>query len=122
MNAPVSPDARSRAWSLPIDKLEVHDPRLFQEDVWPPYFERLRKEAPVVRIPDSPYGPYWCVTKYKDIVQVEVNHQVFSSSDDLGGIQINDAPKGMERTSFIRMDPPEHDNQRREVRLSFLTG
>jgi cytochrome P450 len=28
---------------------------------------------------------------------------------------INDAPKGMERTSFIRMDPPEHDEQRREV-------
>jgi cytochrome P450 len=48
-------------------------------------------------------------------VQVEVNHNVFSSDDQLGGIMINDAPKGMERTSFIRMDPPDHDNQRREV-------
>jgi cytochrome P450 len=44
-----------------------------------------------------------------------VNHNVFSSDDQLGGIMINDAPKGMERTSFIRMDPPDHDNQRREV-------
>jgi cytochrome P450 len=55
------------------------------------------------------------VVKYKDIIQVEVNHKVFSSSDEVGGIMINDAPKGMERTSFIRMDPPEHDEQRREV-------
>jgi len=115
MNAPVGFDPRTHAWSLPIDKLEVHDPRLFHDDIWPPYFERLRKEAPVLYVPESPYGPYWCVTKYRDIVQVEVNHQVFSSSDELGGIQINDAPKGMERTSFIRMDPPEHDEQRREV-------
>jgi cytochrome P450 len=55
------------------------------------------------------------VTKYRDIVQVEVNHKVFSSSDEVGGIMIEDPPKGMERTSFIRMDPPEHDEQRREV-------
>ena len=65
--------------------------------------------------PESPCGPYWAVSKYRDIVQVEVNHKVFSSSDEVGGIMINDAPKGMERTSFIRMDPPEHDDQRREV-------
>jgi cytochrome P450 len=69
----------------------------------------------VHRVPDSPYGPYWAVTKYRDIVQVEVNHKVFSSSDEVGGIMISDAPKGMERTSFIRMDPPDHDDQRREV-------
>ena len=62
--------------------------------------------------PDSPYGPYWAVTKYRDMVKVEVNHKVFSSSDDLGGIRIDDPPKGMERPSFIRMDPPEHDEQR----------
>ena len=55
------------------------------------------------------------MTKYRDIVQVEVNHKVFSSSDEVGGIMIEDPPKGMERTSFIRMDPPEHDDQRREV-------
>jgi cytochrome P450 len=55
------------------------------------------------------------VAKYKDIITVEVNHKVFSSSDEVGGIMINDAPKGMERTSFIRMDPPDHDEQRREV-------
>jgi cytochrome P450 len=115
MNAPVNIDTRARAWSLPLDKLDLSDPKLFYDDTWPPYFERHRKEAPVNYIADSPYGPYWSVAKYRDIMQVEVNHHAFSSDDQLGGIMINDAPKGMERTSFIRMDPPDHDNQRREV-------
>ena len=109
MNAPVNFDPRAHAWSLPLDKLDLSDPGIFQDDIWHPYFERHRKEAPVNYIPDSAYGPYWSVAKYKDIVQVEVNHKVFSSSDEVGGIMINDAPKGMERTSFIRMDPPHHD-------------
>ena len=115
MNAPVDIDHEALAHSLPLDKIDVSDPRLYYDDIWRPYFERLRREDPVHYTPDSPYGPYWAVTKYRDIVQVEVNHNVFSSSDEVGGIMINDAPKGMERPSFIRMDPPEHDDQRREV-------
>lgn len=115
MNAPIDIDLKTRATTVPLEDLDPSDPRIYYEDVWQPYFERLRREAPVHRVKDSPYGPYWAVSKYKDIVQVEVNHKVFSSSDELGGIMINDAPKGMERTSFIRMDPPEHDEQRREV-------
>src|SRR3984957_10035525 len=115
MNAPVDVDLKALAYSLPLEDLDPSDPRIFYEDVWQPYFERFRREAPVHYTPDSPYGPYWAVSKYRDIVQVEVNHKVFSSSDEVGGIMINDAPKGMERTSFIRMDPPEHDDQRREV-------
>lgn len=115
MNVVTGIDHVARANALPLDQFDVSDPKLFQEDVWQPYFARLRRDAPVNYVTDSPHGPYWSVTKYKDIIAVEVNHKVFSSSDELGGIQINDAPKGMERTSFIRMDPPEHDSQRREV-------
>jgi len=115
MNAPVDVDLKTRATTLKLEDLDPSDPRIYYEDVWQPYFERFRREAPVHRVKDSPYGPYWSVVKYKDIIQVEVNHKVFSSSDEVGGIMINDAPKGMERTSFIRMDPPEHDEQRREV-------
>ena len=100
---------------MPLDKIDVSDPQLYYNDTWYPYFERLRREDPVHYTPESPYGPYWAVTKYQDMVKVEVNHNVFSSSDDLGGIRIEDPPKGMERPSFIRMDPPEHDEQRKVV-------
>ena len=115
MNAPVDVDLKTLANTVPLENFDPSDPRIYFEDAWQPWFERHRREAPIHRVKDSPYGPYWSVAKYKDIVQVEVNHKIFSSADEVGGIMINDAPKGMERTSFIRMDPPEHDQQRREV-------
>ncbi len=115
MNVMTGIDHAAQAAQMPLGELDVSDPRLYQQDIWQPYFARLRRDDPVHYTPDSPYGPYWAVTKYQNIIDVEVNHKVFSSSDEFGGIQINDAPKGMERTSFIRMDPPEHDEQRREV-------
>jgi cytochrome P450 len=98
--------------SLPLDAIDVSDPRLYQDDVWHPYFARLRREDPVHRCPESRYGPYWSVTKYRDIMQVEINHQTYSSD---GAITILDLPKGLERKSFISMDPPRHDEQRMVV-------
>ncbi len=111
MNAPVSYDPSGDAWSRPLDAFDMSDPKFYQDDTWYPYFERLRREDPVHYCRDSLYGPYWSVSRYKDIVQVEVNHQIFSN--ELGGIQIEDQPKNMDRPSFIRMDPPKHNEQRK---------
>ncbi|HBK08037.1 MAG TPA: cytochrome P450 [Acetobacteraceae bacterium] len=108
MNAPVNTDPTA---SLRLDQFDVSDPGLYQSDSWRPYFERLRREAPVNYVPDSPYGPYWAVSKYKDIMHCEVHHEVFSN--EIGGIQIEDQPKDLARPSFIRMDPPKHDEQRK---------
>ncbi len=101
--------------TLPLEAINVADPRLYQEDLWRPYFARLRREAPVHYCPESAYGPYWSVTKFKDIMTVEVNHEMYSSAAELGGIQVEDQPKEMDRPSFIRMDPPKHTQQRRVV-------
>src|SRR5437667_1016635 len=103
------------AYSIPLEAIDVSDPQLYQDDTYYPYFERLRREDPVHWCPESRYGPYWAVTKYKDIMQVEVNHGVYSSDAGTGGIQIEDQPKDMVRPSFIRMDPPRHDEQRKVV-------
>jgi len=111
MNAPVHYDPNSDAWTKPLDQFDVSDPALFQNDTWQPYFERLRQEAPVHYCKDSLYGPYWSISKYKDVMAVEVNHQTYSS--EVGGIQIFDLPKDMQRPNFIRMDPPKHDEQRK---------
>ena len=107
--------ARREVDGLPLDQFNVADPRLYQEDLWRPYFARLRREAPVHYCPESAYGPYWSVTKFKDIMTVEVNHEIYSSAGELGGIQVEDQPKDMVRPSFIRMDPPKHTQQRRVV-------
>ena len=100
------------AATVPLDQIDVSDPQLYFDDVWQPYFERLRRDDPVHYVADSPYGPYWAITKYKDIIHLEVNHKAFSSSWELGGIRIEDIPSGYERPSFILLDPPDHDEQR----------
>jgi cytochrome P450 len=77
-------DARARAYSMPLEDINVGDPQLFFSDSHWPYFERLRKEDPVHYCRDSEFGPYWSVTKYHDIMAVETNHQAFSSDSSLG--------------------------------------
>jgi len=115
MTAPLDAPAEIDIANLALDDFDVSDPKLYQDDIWYPYFARLRREAPVHYCRQSLYGPYWSLTKYKDIMQVEINHQVFSSASELGGIAVEDPPKGLERESFIRMDPPKHDEQRKVV-------
>jgi cytochrome P450 len=115
MNAPVHFDPAEDAYSIPLDKLDVSNPKLYQDDIWYPYFERLRREDPVHYTKDGMYGSYWSVTRYKDIMAVETNHQTYSSEAMLGGISITDRPMEYRRASFISMDPPKHDEQRKVV-------
>lgn len=105
----------SDAWSMPLDQIDVSDPKLYQQDIYHPYFERLRREDPVHYRKDGLYGSFWSVTKFKDIMTVETNHRVFSSRSDLGGITITEVPSKFRRPSFISSDPPRHDQQRKVV-------
>jgi cytochrome P450 len=115
MNAPVHFDSTTDAYSMPLDQIDVSDPRLFQDDVYYPYFERLRREDPVHFRKDGMYGSFWSVTKFKDIMTVETHPEIYSSDAKLGGISITDRPMEFRRSSFISMDPPRHDEQRKVV-------
>src|SRR3984885_10800970 len=115
MNAPVNVDPREDAWSLPLDKIDVSQPRLYQDDIWQPYFERLRQEDPVHWCENGMYGSYWSVTRYHDIMQVDTNQKVYSSDAMMGGIVLRDTPMDFPRPSFISMDQPRHDEQRKVV-------
>ncbi|PWR21046.1 cytochrome P450 [Zavarzinia compransoris] len=103
------------AWSMPLAEIDVSDPARFRDNTFWPFFERLRKEDPVHWCANGMFGPYWSVTKYKDIMQVETSHQIFSSDTDLGGITIEDGNGGNGLPMFIAMDPPKHDEQRKAV-------
>jgi cytochrome P450 len=65
------------------------------------------------------FGPYWSVTKYNDIMDIETNHSVFSSAASLGGITIRDVAPDLRRESFIAMDQPRHSAQRKTVAPMF---
>jgi cytochrome P450 len=105
MNAPLG-----LAGIAPID---VSNPELYRTDTWQPLFARLRAEDPVQYVPESAYGPYWSVTKYNDIMTVELDPQTYSS--EVGGITIRDIPDEIRRESFISMDPPRHTAERKTV-------
>jgi len=94
---------------------DVGDPALYESDTWQEPFEHLRAEDPVHYYENSMHGPYWAITRYEDIMKVELADNVFSSSSEWGGIQIQDAGDVAKRKNFIRMDRPEHTGHRRTV-------
>jgi len=114
LRIPVDPQLNPN--DVPLSEINVANPELFKQQLVYPYFERLRNEAPVHFCEDSQYGPYWSITRYHDIMSVDSNHQVFSSSYELGGVTITGtANSGSEIPMFIAMDPPIHDTQRKAV-------
>ena len=83
MNAPVGFDPREDAYATPIERIDVSNPHLYQDDTWRPYFERLRREDPVHWCQNGLYGSFWSVTRYRDIMQVDTDHNgVFFRRDD----------------------------------------
>jgi cytochrome P450 len=102
--------ARDEAWSMPLEALDISRTDRFAANTFWPYFDRLRKDAPVHYCGESMHGPYWSVTKFNDIVAIDSNHHVFSSQHN---IVIGDNPPDFAPPMFIAADPPVHDQQRR---------
>jgi cytochrome P450 len=106
---------RERAFSMPLEDIDVSKGYLFEQDLVGYYFERLRRDDPVHLATSKRYGRYWSVTKYRDVMAVDTNHAVFSSESHLGGIALAERPAPEMFPSFISMDPPKHDLQRKTV-------
>ncbi|HAB79994.1 MAG TPA: cytochrome P450 [Glaciecola sp.] len=99
-------------YDVDISRLDVSDSRLFVNGAIHDYFKRLREEDPVHYLQDSPFGPFWSVTKFEDIVYVDSNHQLFSAEPI---ILLGDLDEETYVENFISMDPPRHDLQRAAV-------
>ncbi len=113
--ATLAPESQNPEFTDPLD---VSRPELYSEDRWQEPFRRLRAEAPVYRCEHSAFGPYWSVSTYKPIVQVESLPELFSSH--AGGITIADLQENdIRMPMFIAMDRPKHTGQRRTVAPAF---
>ena len=55
------------------------------------------------------------MTRYEDIMAVDIDHQRFSSSWEYGGITLGEQPQDFELPMFIAMDEPQHGEQRKTV-------
>ncbi len=85
-------EAHRDPWSVPLNEIDVSNPYLYSEDTWHGFFARLRREDPVHFVDSPLYGPYWSVTRYRDIMTVDTSHQIYSSDAALGGITLKDVP------------------------------
>ncbi|MGE4425753.1 MAG: cytochrome P450 [Solirubrobacteraceae bacterium] len=95
---------------VPLTEIDVSNPFMNRQGKWYPYFERLRAEAPVHYLADSPFGPFWSITRYADIQAVDSNPTLFSAEP-----HIILGPPPLDIAMFIAMDPPKHDVQRKAV-------
>jgi cytochrome P450 len=100
-----------------VDPFDMSRPELYAEDRWQEPFRKLRQTAPVYKVENSSFGPYWSVSAYKPIVHVEALPDIFSSEPT---ITLGDPIDGEPRMPmFIAMDRPKHTDQRRTVAPAF---
>ena len=98
--------------ATPLEAIDPSLPDRFADDsIWP-MFRRLRDEAPVHYCAASRFGPYWSLTRYHDILEVETRPEDFSSAR---GISIGDVDSAFPLPMFIASDPPQHGPQRKVV-------
>ena len=106
-------DAVPPASQLNLETLDLADVEVWRQNkIWD-RLERLRKEDPVHYTPDSFFGPYWSITRHRDIVAVDSDHKRFSSDSSFGGITLSNMPDSMVSKSFISSDEPVHSAQRK---------
>ncbi|TDI61814.1 MAG: cytochrome P450 [Alphaproteobacteria bacterium] len=118
-------DVNRDLYSIPLNQMNPAHPDLFQANVAPEYFARLRAEDPVHLCEEGQFAPYWSITKYEDIEYVDTHHDLFSSDILNGGIRIGGRPIEGEPNPmshlpmFIMQDPPKHDEQREVLASKF---
>jgi cytochrome P450 len=106
------------AVTVAVDPLDMTRPELYRDDVWHAPFRRLRDTAPIYRCENSAFGPYWSISTYKPIVEIESLPDLYSSQ--AGGITVADLmPGDIAMPMFIAMDRPKHTGQRRTVAPAF---
>ena len=115
LSMPIRDYGRDEAFAMPLEDIDVSNPHWFQNDTVGHFFERLRRDDPVHFFESERYGRMWSVTKYKDIMQVDTSHAIYSSDWSHGGISMFDAPVDQRLQMFIAMDQPKHDEQRKSV-------
>ncbi len=98
--------------TMSIEDIDLSHPGVWEANEHLPFLARLREEAPVHYCRRSAVGPYWSVMKHSDIMEVDTSPAIYSSEPTIGIVDMlpeYDAP------SFIAMDPPRHNAQRKVV-------
>ena len=118
--APITPAADDfDPYAIPLEDIDMTNPDYFQNQLHWGLFERLRNEEPVHLFEHPDFGRLWSITRYEDILAVDTNHKQFSSEPSIfitnvGDLE-EDGDENFNPETFIAMDPPKHDVQRKAV-------
>ena len=100
--------------TMPLEEIDVSHIDLWRSEAKWDFFKRLRDDAPIHYCAKSEFGAYWSITRFSDIMKVEKNWEVFSSHPQIS-IADPDESSTFNTPTFIAMDPPTHDDQRKAV-------
>ena len=106
-------------YAMPIKEIDLSHPGIWKANKFLPFLKRLRDEDPVHYCARSAVGPYWSIMKYKDIMAVDTSPDIYSSEPT---ISIVDSFDEFTLPSFIAMDRPKHDEQRRTAQSVVAPG
>lgn len=100
---------------------DVSKASLYSNDLWRAPFAEMRANAPINKVEDSDYGPYWNICNHKAIQHIEALPELYSSDVNNGGITIAEERDNsdFQLPMFIAMDRPKHTGQRRTVAPAF---
>jgi cholest-4-en-3-one 26-monooxygenase len=105
---------------MSLDTIDLTDKDIFVHGVPHDWFASLRRDAPVFWHEEEDGPGFWCVTGYDDVVTVNRDNQIFSSSR--GAVFMWDLPESaleQQRLMMLNMDPPMHTRYRRLVNKGF---
>lgn len=101
----------------PEEGASLIDPAFYQRNGYPwETWAKLRRDAPVCRIETDLDVPFWAVTRYSDIVEIERQPEVFLNAPrmNMGG------PAEIPVRMIVNMDPPDHGEYRKLVNARFM--
>ncbi len=106
---------------MELQDVDLYDAENFVAGVPHEMLETLRREAPVYPHPLPDGSRFWCVTRHADVVTVNRDAGLFSSSEGGTTIDTPPDPESMAtmRMMMLNMDPPDHTKLRKIVNKGF---
>jgi cytochrome P450 len=97
-----------------LDGIDLESPDSYVEAVPWEWFDRLRREAPVVWHPEpEPNRGFWAITRYDDLTKVHMDWETYSSQLGAVALEELDEEQLRIRQSMLETDPPRHTELRK---------
>jgi cytochrome P450 len=101
------------------------EPSAYADPVtWHAIAKRLREEAPISLVDIPEYQPFWAITKYADVMEIERNAEIFTNapSPALATRAAMAQDAGGQMNTLVQMDGDEHKGHRNLVNDWFKPG